>query len=256
MSFDTVITTSTLSQSFGSISYNGTTPGTLIIASAGSAPLTGNGVLIYVRFRLLAAGNNIPLSFSGGTANTFLNEGNPAVVLRNGSINILPAPSIYLNPPNALLAVGDQQLFTAYSGISPYHWSLTNPSVASIDSNGLLTATHTGFTKVVGEDSVGTIDTTTGIIEIRAFRLTVRDTSVHAGSDVLICRSTLATLTGLNIKAGSFQVQFDQNILTPTGVVQTGSLISSYTTPLNNISNAVSRLVVCGKLPFERKRVS
>lgn len=249
MSFDTVITTGTLSQSLGSISYNGTTPGTLIIASAGSAPLMGNGVLIYVRFRLLAAGNNIPVSFSGGTANTFLNEGNPAVLLRPGSINILPAPSIYLNPPNALLAVGDQQLFTAYSGISPYHWSLTNPSVASIDSNGLLTATHTGFTKVVGEDSVGTIDTT-GIIEIRAFRLTVRDTSVLQGQTLDLPIYT-SSLTGLNIKAGSFQVQFDQNILTPTGVVQTGSLISSYATPaFNNISNGLLDLSFAGSSPL------
>jgi hypothetical protein len=90
MALDSVIATGSLSRSLGLVSYNGSTPGILTIASAGSTPLAGTGVFIYVRFILLSAGY-VSLSFSGGTANNFFNEGSPAMVLQNGYINILLA---------------------------------------------------------------------------------------------------------------------------------------------------------------------
>ncbi len=249
MAVDSVIANGSLSQSLGSVSFNVPTPGTLTIASAGSTPLAGTGVLIYVRFRLLNSGYN-SLSFSGGSTDNFFNEGSPTIVFRNGSINILPAPSISVYPASSLLTVGDQQQFTAYSGVSPYHWSLTNPSVASIDSNGLLTATNNGFTKVVARDFAGTIDTISGVVAIRAFRLSVRDTSYIQGQTFNLPIYT-SSLTGLNVTSGSFQIQFNQSILTPTGVIQAGTLLASYTAPVfNNVSNGLLNLSFAGSTPL------
>jgi Secretion system C-terminal sorting domain/Cohesin domain/Bacterial Ig-like domain (group 2) len=239
MALDSVITTGTMSQSLGTVSYNNLTPGTLTIAVAGSTPLSGTGILIFVRFRLLVA-SYATLSFTGGTANNFFNEGSPAMVTRNGTITIQPAPTITISPSSSLLTVGDHQQFTAYSGKIPYHWSLTNPSVASIDSNGLLTATLGGFTRVVARDSAGTIDTINGLVEVRSFRLSVRDTSCLQGQTFNIPVYT-SDLTGLNITSGSFQIQFNQNILTPIGVVQTGTLLASY--PGGAFSNGVSGIL-------------
>ncbi len=249
LALDSVISTGSLSQSFGAVSYNGSTSGIVTIASAGATALSGTGVLVYVRFRLLNSGN-ISVSFSGGTAKNFFNEGNPAIVSTNGGINIIAAPTIGVSPTSSLLTVGDQQQFTAYNGITPYHWSLTNPSVASIDSNGLLTATSHGFTKVVARDFAGTIDTTSGVVEIRAFRLFTRDTSYIQGQTFnLPVYST--DLTGLNITSGTFQLQFNQNILTPTGVVQTGILLSSYPAVVfNNSSSGVLNLSFAGTTPL------
>ncbi|HEY9166524.1 MAG TPA: cohesin domain-containing protein, partial [Candidatus Kryptonia bacterium] len=249
MSLDSVISIGTLSQTLGSVSYNGTTPGIIKIAAAGTTALTGTGVLIYIRFRLLNSGY-ISLSFSGGSASNYFNEGTPAIVTTNGSVNIAAPPTINVSPTSGLLTVGDQEQFTAYNGTAPYHWSLTNPSVASIDSNGLLSATHMGFTKVVPRDFNGTIDTINGVVEIRAFRLYVRDTSFIQGQTFnLPVYST--DLTGLNVTSGSFQVQFNQNILTPTGVVQTGSLLSSYpAVAFNNSSSGLLNLSFAGSTPL------
>ncbi len=242
---DSVISNGTMSQSLGSVSFNGPTPGILAIAAAGTNALSGTGVLVYVRFRLLNSGYT-SLSFSGGPATNFFNEGSPAIVSRNGSITVQAAPSISVGPTSGLLTVGDQLQFNAYSGKLPYHWSLTNPSVASIDSNGLLTATNRGFTKVVAVDSAGTIDTTSGVIEVRAFKLSVHDTSFIQGQTFNLPIYS-SSLTGLNISSGSFQVQFNQNLLTPEGVVQAGTLISSYpAAALNNSSSGVLNLSFAG----------
>ena len=218
MAFDSIITAGSQAQAIGSVNYNVMAPGTVTIAAAGSSPLSGTGVLVYVRFRLRNSGNTT-ISFFDGTANNFLNEGSPAVVLHDGNINIAAAPSITLYPFGGLMAVGDQQQYNAYYGTAPYHWSLTNTSVASIDSYGLLTATHTGFTRVIVSDEAGTIDTISGVVEIRAFRLSVRDTSYLQGQTFNL--PVYATnLSGLNISSGYFQLQYNADYLTPTGIVQ------------------------------------
>ncbi len=235
MAWDSVITAGSMS-STGSISYHESAAGTLNIASAGSLQLTGTGVLVFVRFRLLNTGD-YSISFSGEAANNFFNEGSPSILFRNGTISIQPPLSISIYPSDGMLTVGDKEQFTASNGKMPYHWSLTNPSAASIDSNGLLTATHSGFTKVAARDSAGTIDTIGGVIEVRAFRLSIHDTSYIQGQTFNLPVYTSA-VTGLNITAGSFQILFNQDMLTPVGIVQTGTLTASY--PAAAYSNNVS----------------
>lgn len=245
MALDSVISNGSMSQSLGSVSYNGSTPGTISIACAGSTSLSGTGILVFIRFKLVSVGYS-SISFSGGTTTNFFNEGSPTIISRNGSVTIQAAPTISVYPTNSLLTAGDQQQFTAYSGKIPYHWSLTNPSVASIDSNGLLTATHSGYTRVVARDSIGTIDTTSGTIQVRAFRLSLPDTSYIQGQTFNLPIHT-SDLTGLNVTSGSFQIQFNQNILAPTGVVQIGTLLSSYPASVfNNISPGVLSLSFAG----------
>ena len=234
MAFDSVIIAGSQGQTIGSVNYNSMAPGTITIAAAGSSPLSGTGILIYVRFRLRNTGNTT-ISFFEGSANNFLNEGNPAVLLHDGNINIQAAPSITLYPFSGLMAVGDQQQYNAYYGTAPYHWSLTNIAAASIDSTGLLTATHVGFTRVIVSDEAGTVDTISGIVEVRAFRLSVRDTSYTQGQTFNL--PIYATnLTGLHVASGSFQIQYNPDYLTPTGLVQGGTLLSSYSAPIFSIS--------------------
>ncbi|MDP2193457.1 MAG: cohesin domain-containing protein, partial [Alphaproteobacteria bacterium] len=112
---------------------------------------------------------------------------------------------------------------------------MTNPSVASIDAAGLLTGTQLGFTKVVAQDNDG-IRGTTSQIEIRAMRLSIASDLSHLqGTDIDVPVNT-TDLSGLNIYSGSFAISFDQNILTPVGVVQTGTLLASWPVPELNLS--------------------
>jgi Cohesin domain/Secretion system C-terminal sorting domain/Fibronectin type III domain/Bacterial Ig-like domain (group 2) len=230
---DTVLTAGTMSSSLGAVSYNSATPGKITIAVAGSTPLGGTGVLLYVRLKAVGTGYT-SLSFTDA-AHNFLNEGSPALTWRNGSINTLAAPTITVYPSSGTITTGDSLQFSVSGGTSPYHWSLTNGSVATIDSSGKLKATHAGFTKVIAVDMNGTIDTTNSSIEIRAYRLGVNDTSVMQGQTFSL-PVYVTDLTGLNVTSGSFDLTFNQNLLSFVGVVQTGTLISSYMSPAVNTS--------------------
>ncbi len=222
---DTIITAGTMTESLGTVTYNAGTPGKITVAAAGTTALTGTGILFYVRMKVVGTGY-YSLSFTDA-AHNFFNEGSPAISWHNGSMYLQPAPTITVYPSSGSLTVGDSLQFTVYGGTAPYHWSLSNGTVASIDSSGKLRALHAGFTKVIASDSIGTVDTTDSQIEIRAFRLTAPDTSIIQGQtfDLPVY---VTDLTGLNVTAGSFDLTFNQNILSVQGVVQTGTVLSSY----------------------------
>ncbi len=122
----------------------------------------------------------------------------------NGSVTINPAPFITVSPNSALLSVGETQQFTVSGGTAPYTWSVTNPTVATINSSGLMAATTAGFTKVSVQDNGGIIDQTDNNIEIRAMKLTLPTTSAWQGSIVEIPITT-TSLTGLGIIGGKYK---------------------------------------------------
>ena len=221
-----------MSQSWGTPMANASPTNYLSIAGAGSTPLSGTGILFYMRFQCISTGWS-PLYFNGGDANNFFNEGTPAVTLDDGSINIAAVPTINVGPNNGLLTVGDNLQFYVNGGTSPYTWEVTNPAVASINSSGLLTANAHGFTKVVAVDNTGIRDTTNGQIEIRAMQLSIPNTSEWQGGTIDIPINT-TSLTGLGVLSGNISFTFNQNILTATAIDTAGSLLNGYTVSFNN----------------------
>ena len=238
LAVDSIVTAGSMSESWGMVSYNKSKPGVLTIAAAGDTPFSGTGILLFIRFTLVhhTWGWYTTVSFSGG----MFNEGSPTAVFSNGNFSISAPPSISISPTSGLLTVGDQLQFYVYGGVSPYQWSLTDNTVASIDADGLLTATHGGYTKVIAKDTEGTIDTTDGVVEIRSFRLSVPDTSYIQGQ-VFDMPIYTTDLTGLNATSGSFKLQFDQNLFTPLEVVKTGTIITTHDVAYNiNVPGQVS----------------
>ncbi|MBI2968119.1 MAG: T9SS type A sorting domain-containing protein [Bacteroidetes bacterium] len=229
-----VIVNGTVSQPFGTPVFNTPSPGIITVAAAGIVPLTGSGIFLYVQFHALQSGYSV-IAFTD-TIDNMLNEGVPSLNLINGSINIIAAPAITVYPDNYLLTTGDSLQFNVTGGTTPFQWSVTDTSVATIDANGLFHATDYGFTKVRVQDSTGLIDTTNGIIEIRALSLTIRDTSALQGSTIDIPVYTTA-LNNLYITSGSFSLSYDPGILTAVSVITTGTLLASYSAPTVNTGN-------------------
>ncbi len=232
LSFVSIETAGTLSQSWGTPTSNASVTNNLFIAGAGSTPLSGTGVLFYMRFECISSGAS-QINFDGGDANNFFNEGTPGVTLDNGYISIAALPTIYVYPDNGLLTVGDQLQFNVSGGTAPYSWYVTNPAIASINSFGLLSANYQGFTRVVAEDNNGTRDTT-GWIEVRAMQLRIPDTTAWQGSTIDIPIYT-TDITGLNIMSGNISFTFNQNLLTPTILVTTGTMLDGYSVSFNNL---------------------
>jgi hypothetical protein len=227
-----VITAGTISAAFGSPAVNTSVPGQVTIAGAGTAALTGAGKFIYIRFKALQPAG-IGVNFTGAQ-NNFFNEGLPSMTFDNGVISITAPPSISITPNNGIITKGETLQFSVSGGAAPYQWTVTNTTVASISAGGLLTGTQAGFTTVVVADNNGLRDTTNSQIEIRAMRLTIpSNLSQWQGSDIDVPVMT-TDLTGLNIFSGSLSVNFNQSILTPVGVVQSGTLLAAFPAPLFN----------------------
>ncbi|MDI6804890.1 MAG: cohesin domain-containing protein, partial [Bacteroidota bacterium] len=220
---ENVISSGSLTESWGTPMFN-IAGGRIIIAGAGTEALTNTGTLIYIQ---ISAALGLPHNATGITfAKAMLNEGNPATITRNGTIHIQPLPVITVHPDVSLLTVGETNQFSVSGGIAPFVWSVTNPSIATIDSNGLLRAVSHGFCKVIARDQNGTIDTS-GQIEIRAFKLTIRDTTFIQGRSFLM-PVYVTDLSQVDISSGQFSVSFDPNLVTILGTTESGSLLEQF----------------------------
>ncbi len=244
---DSAFSGGTITSGWGAVTYNINTAERISVASAGSTNLSGTGILLYLRLIAIKSGT-LNLLFTDA-AHNYLNEGNPAVVLDNGRISISAKPTIRVNPNSETLTTGDTKQFSVSYGTAPYFWGVTNGAVATIDGNGLLTATSKGKTQVFAIDSNGIKDTTDGIVEVRAFKLSTRDTSHYQGQTVDIPVYT-TDLTGLNYTAGEFTISIDGNILTPTEIITTGTLLSGYSTPNFSFRDGKLKIAFAGSTPL------
>jgi len=240
---DSAYSDGTITNSWGALSYNTNTTGKISIAAAGNSNLSGTGVLLYLRLKAINAGTTY-LSFTETTSN-FFNEGTPSIISKNGRISVNAKPTINVYPNSEIITIGDTKQFSVSYGTAPYSWSVTNSSVASIDESGLLTATSKGVTKIVAQDSNGIIDSTDGVVEIRPFRFSTRDTSFYQGQTVDIPVYT-TNLSGMNYSAGELTITVNQNILTPIEIITTGTMLSSYSTPSFSFNNGNFKVAFAG----------
>lgn len=220
------VDTGTLTSTLGSPTFHEAPSGTVTIVGASSDTLIGTGKLVTLRFSSTQFAGPYNQGGSFIFQSAVFNQGFPTVSFRNGTITLTPVPSIVVSPNTALLTKGDIQQFTVSGGKIPYTWSSTSPSVASIDASGKLTALSAGFTKVVAVDSSGYVDTT-GLVEVRAYRLSFRDTARYQGQTVdlpIYCTD----LTGLNVTSGQFTISYNASYWTAVGTIEAGAILAPY----------------------------
>lgn len=232
-----VITSGTISETLGNPVVNTSVSGILSFAAAGTLPMAGAGKLIVTRWKLKSYGW-AGLGFTDLKHN-YLNEGMPAVTLKNGQIYIQQAPTITIYPDNMVIAKGDQLQMNAYGGTPPYTWSVTDNDLAGIDQNGLLTAKSAGLEKVVAVDVSGIRDTTRNL-EIRPLKLSIPPDLMQWEGKTIDVPMLTTDLTGLNISSGIFQLGYDPSVLSPVGIIQAGTMLESYQVFMKNSQQVVS----------------
>ncbi len=224
LEFDSLITTGLMTASWASVA-NVSLPGRLLVAGSGATALSDTGRLVYLRFKAKIPGSNVGTGISFVAGTTLLNEGGITLSFANATITINVPPFITVSPNAALLTRGDTQQFNVSGATGPVTWSTTDAGKATINASGLLSATNPGFVRVVCADSIGIIDTT-GLIEIRGMKLSVRDTSVYQGQFLNLPIQT-TDVTGLGITSGQLTVTFNQNLWTATDVIVAGTILAS-----------------------------
>jgi hypothetical protein len=191
------------------------------VAGAGTSPLVGKGVLFNVKFVLLASGTY--LQFQNTQTDNFFNEGSPAMTFTIGYISIASKPVIYVNPSTAILNVGDTQQFSGSGGTAPYAWTVSDNSIATIDSNGKLTALKNGTVKVTGTDSKGYFGIS-GIIDCRSFAVNIRDTSFYQNNYIEI-PILIQNFDATPVLAGKFSFSFSPNVITFDSLITANSIL-------------------------------
>lgn len=228
---DSLVVTGTLSAGANPIANFGSS-GLVTVAAATATPLSGTGVLFYVRFRVISSfgGYNTTINFSSAT-NTYLNQGSPTLTFRNGTLNVPALPTITVNPATASLIVGDSLQYTAIGGRQPYSWRLTDSTRGTIQTltptTSRFIAATAGRTRVIATDSNGFTGQTTQEMVVHNFRMWTRDTSKLQGTELLL-PVYVSDLTPWNLVSGSFDISLS-NIsgLAVVGVERNGTLLAS-----------------------------
>ena len=84
----------------------------------------------------------------------------------SGNITILPAPPVVtITPSTGSVAVGGTLQFSASGATPPYLWRVDDPTVASVDPNGLLTGLGVGSVVVSAVDRAGVVGSS-GVINV------------------------------------------------------------------------------------------
>lgn len=246
--FDNASSIGTMSASWGAPTAFEVSPGRIRIAAAGVDTLVGKGILVNLQFHsyLFTGPYNQAGSFT--FQSSVLNQGFPTADYHNGYVTLTPGPSIVVSPNTALLTKGDLVQFTASGGTAPYTWSSTSTPVGTIDVLGKLTGLSAGFTRIVATDANSYVDTS-DLVEVRAFKLSFRDTSRYQGQSMNI-PVYCTDLTGLNITAGQFTVTFNGALWSADSVIIAGTLLSGYGTPTFSVGSGTLSISFAGTTPL------
>jgi hypothetical protein len=223
---DSVVTAGTLLSPFAPVTYSKVT-GSVSVSFAGSTPITGSGILLYLRMRASS------INAYGSTfafQNVLFNQDLLANV-GTGYMNVLPLATINVSPPyQQILVAGDSLQFSASGGAVPYTWSVSDPSCASINSLGWLKAKKSGTVTVKVLDTYGGSGTS-GNVVIYDFRLNVPDTVLIPSSFVEVPLYVTANALGFISYQGTFTYSTNTFVklvdLVSTGTLSAGFSINS-----------------------------
>jgi len=173
-----VIFTGSLLEAVATKSANLNQPEKVLVSFATSVQLTGNGPLFYIRFK-------VDDRASGATwievLHALFNESLKTKAYR-GYFSIMGLPNLTVRPSTGQLLVGETLDFSVSGGVEPYQWSVSNPQLASVDENGLLSASAGGQVKVLVADPRGSTGQS-AIIEIYDGTIELGQVSIPADGE-------------------------------------------------------------------------
>lgn len=199
-------------------------PGSVRLNGISTNPLNGSGDLIYLKFILLKSGN-INLTFKNDTIDNFFNEGQPSALLTNGRIHILQDPTIRVSPISGNMVVGETLKFSANGGTSPYTWRVSNPALASIGNDGLLTANARGTVSPIAKDAANYEGIANGI-SIHSFSVQIRDTAYYQNNYIEV-PVLFKNYDQTAVLSGEFTLSYNKAILTFESLLSDASIIGS-----------------------------
>ena len=178
----------------------------LHISFASGNAVTGEGVLMYIPFVANTDGNHL-IRFQ----NTIFNE-SLLSYNTNDYIRVNALPDISVSPNSGTMKWGESLTVTASNGNAPYTYEVSNPEVASVDTNGEVTGLSGGTFRVTATDNYGA-QVTTGTFTVYDHTLTIENTDGNLDVDTRVAVSTDQLPTGRDIFSFEGNITFNTNHL-------------------------------------------
>jgi hypothetical protein len=216
------------------------------VSGASATPLTGKGVLFYVRFATLTNGGQ-NLGFTTTEFN-YLNEGSIPLIFDAGNVNVLAKPNINVTANTYFVKMGDPVQGFASGGKAPYTWTVTDNSVATVSSTGLATTIKHGHFKFKASDADGYFDSS-AVVRVAPFYVWLRDTTEWQGTSVKI-PVYYRNLSSLNVMSGEIAFTYSGNVLSNPTVDVTGSLLSGIGSAQINAADGTVQVAFANSVPM------
>ncbi|GEM_PF-2464814 len=163
----------TLLEDCPNINMHTSESGKTTFSFAGTSPLSGSGILLYIDFKL----NHM----NSGSSNIEVQSGrfnqNILFTSKAARVEVMPLPELEINPQTGQMMAGGTLQFSVANGTPPYNWSSSDTTIATINENGLLTAHRGGVLTVKAADALGATGTTEEIV-IYSTQISLPDTSL------------------------------------------------------------------------------
>lgn len=221
------------------------------LAFAGTDTIIGSGVL----FTLTVQVDDEALKFQESTIgfrDFLFNEGDPAVTTTAGTVKIRGISINPQRPQNPVVEGTTFQFSLDGDAVAPVSWTTSNNSIATISSNGLLSALTPGTIRVYADDNSGLRDST------ELFRIepaSLLDLTVSV-SDETIMQSlegtitvSVSDITGLDIQSGQFEITFPSNKVNILSFSTDGTILEGIN-PTTFTERDVISIAFANSVPF------
>jgi hypothetical protein len=198
---------------------------------ANTVPITGKGIFIefLITIRPNAYGSD-PTTLT----DILLNEGNITGLITDGSMRPMDIFISPKNPPQDRI-VGDTIQFSVSGDVNfPVTWTVGDTHIVSIDADGRVIGKNVGQTTVTVTDNIGLTDQSLLLpirpATLRSLTVTVPDMSVMQNLTFLL-PVNVSTVTGLGITSAQFRLTYNPSVVTPLGIIKSGSLTNAWAEP-------------------------
>jgi len=210
--------------SWGEPDVNSSNAGTIVMAGAGSSPLTGTGDMVTLKFVSKRYGST---NISFNTTESYLNERNPSSVYDNGNVSMSQRSYPNISPDSRSMFIGDEVQMSVSGGESPYTYSVENTAVAVITEQTKVQATGAGTTKIYVTDNNGEVSYTTGVFDVRSVRMSIDEVSAWP-ADTFYIPVLIEVAPGTNIYSGKIDISYDSGISGLSDDIVTGDYSATF----------------------------
>lgn len=225
--------TGTLLENTGNLTYF---EGTDRFSFAEPDTVSGSGILFFLKVK---ANSNASYFSSSDLEMTYamLNEGQPSVTTDEARLRI---KGVRINPSNNIqIITGETLQFSLEEDVAaPVTWELSNPAIASIDQNGLLTANDVGNVRVKATDAQGLSDSTEIFriqpANLQNLQVSIPDTSALQTQQIDI-PVRVTDVSNLQITSAQMDISYNNQYLELLEVIHTGTLAEIWGEPSVNI---------------------